>query len=56
MTSTGVQMLRKQSIESVIATVSWSFAGRAPADHWGFADACGADVEVDSTSGRSVVR
>lgn len=50
--ATGVQMLRELSIEAVIATVSWSFAGRALADLWGFSGASGADLEVDPASGR----
>ena len=47
----GVEMLRRRSVEVLIATVSWSFAARGLADLWGFSGACGADLEVDRSSG-----
>ena len=47
----GVELLRERSVEVVIATVSWSFAARGLADLWGFADVCGADLELDPASG-----
>ena len=45
----GVQMLRARNVDSIIATVSWSFAARALADAWGFSTGCGADLETDPT-------
>lgn len=48
----GVAMLRRRSVEAIIATVSWSFAARALADMWGFSQVCGADLELDEASGR----
>jgi len=48
----GLALLRRRSVDAVIATVSWSFAARALADLWGFSEVCGADLEVDATSGR----
>lgn len=50
--SAGVALLRRRSVQAVIATVSWSFAARALADLWGFSEVCGADLEVDAVSGR----
>lgn len=47
----GVTILRQRSVEAIIATVSWSFAAQALADLWGFTRACGADLELDPTSG-----
>lgn len=46
----GVALLRQHSAPACMATVSWSFAARSLADLWGFADVCGADLEVDSTT------
>jgi phosphoserine phosphatase len=40
-------MLRARNVDSLIATVSWSFAARALADAWGFSTGCGADLETD---------
>ena len=45
--ATGVDLLRRRSIDAVIATVSWSFAAAALADLWGFSGVCGADLELD---------
>lgn len=47
----GVAMLRQRSVEAFIATVSWSFAARGLADLWGFSQVCGADLELDQSSG-----
>jgi len=48
----GVAMLRQRSVEAFIATVSWSFAARGLADLWGFSKVCGAELELDRSSGR----
>jgi phosphoserine phosphatase len=48
----GVSLLRRRSVESLIATVSWSFAARGLADLWGFSGVCGAELELDRSSGR----
>ncbi|MDP9376596.1 MAG: HAD-IB family phosphatase [Actinomycetota bacterium] len=47
----GVEMLRQRSVEVFIATVSWSFAARGLANLWGFSEVCGADLELDRSSG-----
>ncbi len=49
--SLGVSTLSSPGIESVIATVSWSFAAEALADLWGFTRVRGADLEVDDATG-----
>jgi len=48
----GVAMLRQRSVEAFIATVSWSFAARGLADLWGFSTVCGAELELERSSGR----
>jgi phosphoserine phosphatase len=45
----GVGLLKDRGIEAVIATAGWSFSARALGDLWGFTDARGVDLEVDST-------
>jgi phosphoserine phosphatase len=47
----GVSLLNRCGIEAVIATAGWSFAARALADLWGFADVRGVDLEVDDETG-----
>ncbi len=47
----GVAMLRQRLVEVFIATVSWSFAAPGLADLWGFSQVCGADLELDRSSG-----
>jgi phosphoserine phosphatase len=48
----GVAMLRERSVETLIATVSWSFAAQGLASVWGFSGVCGAELEMDASSGR----
>lgn len=47
----GVQALRERNVDSLIATVSWSFTAQALAKVWGFSTGCGAELETDPASG-----